>query len=333
MSKKSKYIADENRYKKMKYRRTGNSGLLLPELSFGLWHNFGDNDNLNTARNLLKCAFDNGITHFDLANNYGPPPGSAEINFGKILKKDFKNYRDELIISSKAGYGMWPGPYGDFGSKKFLVASLDQSLQRMGLDYVDIFYHHRPDYDTPLEETMGALDLMVRQGKALYVGISNYQPKEAEKAFKILKNLGTPCLIHQPNYNLFNRWIEDGLLDVLENSRVGAICFSPLAQGMLTDKYINGLPKDSRAVKDSPFLNTNQVLEMLPKIKALDEVAKNRNQTLAQMAISWILKDNRITSVLIGASKTEQILDSVKAIETTSFFDDELTKINEILSS
>lgn len=317
----------------MKYRRTGNSGLLLPELSFGLWHNFGDNDNLNTARNLLKCAFDNGITHFDLANNYGPPPGSAEINFGKILKKDFKNYRDELIISSKAGYGMWPGPYGDFGSKKFLVASLDQSLQRMGLDYVDIFYHHRPDYDTPLEETMGALDLMVRQGKALYVGISNYQPKEAEKAFKILRNLGTPCLIHQPNYNLFNRWIEDGLLDVLESSRVGAICFSPLAQGMLTDKYINGLPKDSRAVKDSPFLNTNQVLEMLPKIKELDEVAKNRNQTLAQMAISWILKDNRITSVLIGASKTEQILDSVKAIETTSFFDDELTKINEILSS
>jgi len=333
MSKKSKYIADENRYKKMKYRRTGNSGLLLPELSFGLWHNFGDNDNLNTARNLLKCAFDNGITHFDLANNYGPPPGSAEINFGKILKKDFKNYRDELIISSKAGYGMWPGPYGDFGSKKFLVASLDQSLQRMGLDYVDIFYHHRPDYDTPLEETMGALDLMVRQGKALYVGISNYQPKEAEKAFKILRNLGTPCLIHQPNYNLFNRWIEDGLLDVLESSRVGAICFSPLAQGMLTDKYINGLPKDSRAVKDSPFLNTNQVLEMLPKIKELDEVAKNRNQTLAQMAISWILKDDRITSVLIGASKTEQILDSVKAIETTSFFDDELTKINEILSS
>ena len=333
MSKKSKYIADENRYKKMKYRRTGNSGLLLPELSFGLWHNFGDNDNLNTARNLLKCAFDNGITHFDLANNYGPPPGSAEINFGKILNKDFKNYRDELIISSKAGYGMWPGPYGDFGSKKFLVASLDQSLQRMGLDYVDIFYHHRPDYDTPLEETMGALDLMVRQGKALYVGISNYQPKEAEKAFKILRNLGTPCLIHQPNYNLFNRWIEDGLLDVLESSRVGAICFSPLAQGMLTDKYINGLPKDSRAVKDSPFLNTNQVLEMLPKIKELDEVAKNRNQTLAQMAISWILKDNRITSVLIGASKTEQILDSVKAIETTSFFDDELTKINEILSS
>jgi L-glyceraldehyde 3-phosphate reductase len=330
MSKKSNYIADENRYEKMNYRRTGNSGLLLPELSLGLWHNFGNDNNFKNARNLLKCAFDNGITHFDLANNYGPPPGSAERNFGKILKKDFKGYRDELIISSKAGYGMWPGPYGDFGSKKFLVASLDQSLQRMGLDYVDIFYHHRPDYDTPLEETMGALDLMVRQGKALYVGISNYQPKEAEKAFKILKDLGTPCLIHQPNYNLFDRWIENGLLDLLGNSGVGAICFSPLAQGMLTDKYINGLPKDSRAVKDSPFLNTEKVLEMLPKIKQLNEIAKNRNQTLAQMAISWILKDDRITSVLIGASKTEQILDSVKAINNTSFSEQELGLINDI---
>jgi len=330
MSKKSNYIADENRYEKMNYRRTGNSGLLLPELSLGLWHNFGDNDNFKNARNLLKCAFDNGITHFDLANNYGPAPGSAERNFGKILKKDFKNYRDELIISSKAGYEMWPGPYGDFGSKKFLVASLDQSLQRMGLDYVDIFYHHRPDYDTPLEETMGTLDLMVRQGKALYVGISNYQPKEAEKAFKILNDLGTPCLIHQPRYSLFDRWIEDGLLDLLGNSGVGAICFSPLAQGMLTDKYTNDLPKDSRAVKDSPFLNTAQVLEMLPKIKGLNEIAKNRNQTLAQMAISWILKDDRITSVLIGASKTEQILDSVKAIENTSFSEEELAQINAI---
>ena len=330
MSKKSNYIADENRYEKMNYRRTGNSGLLLPELSLGLWHNFGDNDNFKNARNLLKCAFDNGITHFDLANNYGPAPGSAERNFGEILKKDFKNYRDELIISSKAGYEMWPGPYGDFGSKKFLVASLDQSLQRMGLDYVDIFYHHRPDYDTPLEETMGTLDLMVRQGKALYVGISNYQPKEAEKAFKILNNLGTPCLIHQPRYSLFDRWIEDGLLDLLGNSGVGAICFSPLAQGMLTDKYTNDLPKDSRAVKDSPFLNTAQVLEMLPKIKGLNEIAKNRNQTLAQMAISWILKDDRITSVLIGASKTEQILDSVKAIENTSFSEEELAQINAI---
>ena len=333
MSKKDKYLADENRYEKMNYRRTGNSGLLLPELSLGLWHNFGKNDNFNNSRELLKCAFDNGITHFDLANNYGPPPGSAEKNFGKILKKDFKSYRDELIISTKAGYGMWPGPYGDLGSKKFLVASLDQSLKRMKLDYVDIFYHHRPDYDTPLEETMRTLDLMVRQGKALYVGISNYQPEEAEKAFKILKDLGTPCLIHQPNYSMFNRWIEDGLLDLLGKEQVGAICFSPLAQGMLTDKYLNGLPKDSRAVKDSPFLNTNQVLDMLPKIKALNEIAKNRNQTLAQMAISWILKDQRITSVLIGASKTEQILDSIKATENTSFDSNELEKINDIVNS
>jgi L-glyceraldehyde 3-phosphate reductase len=331
MSKNNKYVADENRYEKMNYRKTGNSGLLLPELSLGLWHNFGDDDNFKNARNLLKCAFDNGITHFDLANNYGPAPGSAERNFGKILKKDFSSYRDELIISTKAGYGMWPGPYGDLGSKKFLVASLDQSLHRMDLDYVDIFYHHRPDPDTPLEETMGTLDLMVRQGKALYVGISNYRPEEAAKAFKILKDLGTPCLIHQPNYNLFDRWIEDGLLDLLGNSGVGAICFSPLAQGMLTDKYIKGLPKDSRAVKDSPFLHTNQVLEMLPKIKALHKVAESRNQSLAQMAISWILKEKRITSVLIGASKTSQISDSVKAIENIVFSGKEIQEIEAIL--
>ena len=331
MSKKGKYAADVNRYSKMNYRRTGNSGLLLPELSLGLWHNFGDNDSFKNARNLLKCAFDNGITHFDLANNYGPSPGAAEKNFGKILKKDFKNYRDEMIISSKAGYGMWDGPYGDNGSKKYLISSLDQSLQRMDLDYVDIFYHHRPDNETPLEETMGALDLMVRQGKALYVGLSNYRPERAKEAFKILNDLGTPCLIHQPRYSLFDRWIEDGLLDLLGNSGVGAICFSPLAQGMLTDKYINGLPKDSRAVKDSPFLNTNTVLEMLPKIKALNEIAKSRNQNLAQMAISWILKDDRITSVLIGASKTSQIIDSVKATENTVFSDEELTNINAIL--
>ena len=331
MSKTNKYVANENRYDKMNYRRTGNSGLLLPELSLGLWHNFGDDDSFKNARKLLKTAFDNGITHFDLANNYGPAPGSAEKNFGKILKKDFSSYRDELIISTKAGYGMWPGPYGDLGSKKFLVASLDQSLQRMGVEYVDIFYHHRPDYDTPLEETMGTLDLMVRQGKALYVGLSNYQPDEAKKAFKILKDLGTPCLIHQPNYNLFNRWIEDGLLDLLGNSGIGAICFSPLAQGMLTDKYIDGLPKDSRAVKNSPFLNTSQVLEMLPKIKALNEIASDRNQTLAQMAISWILKDDRITSVLIGASKTEQILDSVKAIKNTVFSENEIIAIDAIV--
>ena len=331
MSKKSTYIAAEKRYKKMNYRRTGNSGLLLPEISLGLWHNFGDHDNFKNARNLLKCAFDNGITHFDLANNYGPAPGAAERNFGKILKKDFSTYRDELIISTKAGYGMWPGPYGDLGSKKFLVASLDQSLQRMGLDYVEIFYHHRPDSETPLEETMGALDLMVRQGKALYVGISNYRPKEAAKAFKILKDLGTPCLIHQPNYNLFDRWIEDGLLELLRNSGVGAICFSPLAQGMLTNKYITGLPKDSRAIKDSPFLNANQVLEKLPKIKELHKIAENRNQSLAQMAISWILKEDSITSVLIGASKTAQIIDSARAIENTIFTKDEIIAIDTVL--
>jgi L-glyceraldehyde 3-phosphate reductase len=331
MSKKFKYTANADRYQKMNYRRTGNSGLLLPEISLGLWHNFGKNDDYQNQRALLKCAFDNGITHFDLANNYGPPPGSAEENFGKILKKDFKSYRDELIISSKAGYGMWEGPYGDLGSKKFLVASLDQSLQRMGLEYVDIFYHHRPDYDTPLEETMGTLDLMVRQGKALYIGISNYQPERAEQAFKILQDLGTPCLIHQPRYNIFDRWIENGLLDLLGNTGVGAICFSPLAQGMLSNKYINGLPKDSRAVKDSPFLNTNQVLEMLPKIKALNEIAKNRNQSLAQMAIAWILKDHRITSVLIGASKTEQILDSIKATQNTHFSEEELNAIRQLL--
>jgi len=327
----TKYKADLDRYHKMNYRRTGNSGLLLPEISLGLWHNFGKKDDYENARNLLKCAFDNGITHFDLANNYGPPYGSAEKTFGKILKKDFKKYRDQLIISSKAGYDMWEGPYGNFGSKKYLISSLDHSLQRMKLDYVDIFYHHRPDLETPLEETMGALDLMVRQGKALYVGISNYQPKEAEKAFKILKDLGTPCLIHQPRYSLFDRWIEDGLLDVLGKSKVGAICFSPLAQGMLTDKYLKGLPKDSRAVKDGRYLKTDKVLEMLPKIKALNEVAKSRNQNLAQMAISWILKDDRITSVLIGASKTEQIIDSVKATENTLFSEEELKTINSIL--
>jgi L-glyceraldehyde 3-phosphate reductase len=331
MNKNGNYVAAEDRYEKMNYRRTGNSGLLLPELSLGLWHNFGDNDNFKNSRNLLKCAFDNGITHFDLANNYGPAPGAAEENFGKILKKDFQNYRDELIISSKAGYGMWPGPYGDNGSKKYLISSLDQSLRRMDLEYVDIFYHHRPDPKTPLEETMGALDLIVRQGKALYVGLSNYRPKEAEKAFKILKDLGTPCLIHQPKYNLFDRWIEVGLLDLLNTSGVGAICFSPLAQGMLTDKYINGLPKDSRAVKESPFLNTDTVFEMLPKIKALNEIAKNRNQNLAQMAISWILKDDRITSVLIGASKTEQIIDSIKATKNTRFSEEELASINGVL--
>lgn len=331
MSKKQKYAPSKERYDKMNYRRTGNSGLLLPEISLGLWHNFGENDDFKNARNLIKCAFDHGITHFDLANNYGPPYGSAETTFGKILKKDFKNYRDEMIISSKAGYDMWEGPYGNNGSKKYLISSLDQSLQRLNLNYVDIFYHHRPDYNTPLEETMGALDLMVKQGKALYVGLSNYKPKEAKKAFEILKELGTPCLIHQPRYSLFDRWVEDGLLNLLEESKVGAICFSPLAQGMLTDKYINGLPKDSRAIKDGRYLKTDMVLENLLKIKALNEIAINRNQNLAQMAISWILKDERITSVLIGASKTSQISDSLKALDNIIFDNDELEQIEKVL--
>jgi len=330
MSKK-KYIADEARYEKMKYRRAGKSGLQLPELSLGLWHNFGFNDDFKNSRELLKCAFDNGITHFDLANNYGIPAGSAESTLGKILKKEFKNYRDELIISSKAGYGMWPGPYGDFGSKKYLTASLDQSLNRMGLDYVDIFYHHRPDSETPLEETMGTLDLMVRQGKALYVGISNYSAEETAKASKILNNLGTPCLIHQPKYNIFDRWVENGLLDTLETEGIGSIAFSPLAQGMLTSRYLNGFPEDSRAIKDGRFINTTQISGMLSKIKQLNEIAENRNQSLAQMAISWILKDDRITSVLIGASKKEQILDSLKAIDNTTFSKEELQKIENVL--
>jgi L-glyceraldehyde 3-phosphate reductase len=331
MSKKFKYEASASRYEKMNYRRTGNSGLLLPELSLGLWHNFGRNDDFKNARNLLKCAFDNGITHFDLANNYGPPYGSAETTFGKILKKDFKKYRDELIISSKAGYDMWPGPYGEWGSKKYLMASLDQSLKRMGLDYVDIFYSHRPDPETPLEETMGALDLMVRQGKALYVGISSYSAENTAKVSKILKDLGTPCLIHQPRYSMFDRWVENGLLDTIENEGIGAIAFSPLAQGMLTDKYLNGFPEDSRAVKDGRYLKTDQINKQLVKIKALNEIAKNRNQSLAQMAISWILKDDRITSVLIGASKTEQILDSLKAIKNTQFSKEELIEIEDVL--
>lgn len=331
MSKKNKYEANPSRYKKMNYRRTGNSGLLLPELSLGLWHNFGKNDDFKNARNLLKCAFDNGITHFDLANNYGPPYGSSETTFGKILKKDFKKYRDELIISSKAGYDMWPGPYGEWGSKKYLMASLDQSLKRMGLDYVDIFYSHRPDPETPLEETMGALDLIVRQGKALYVGISNYSAKDTAKASKILKELGTPCLIHQPRYNLFERWVENGFLDTIEQEGIGSIAFSPLAQGMLTDKYLNGFPKDSRAVKDGRYLNTDQINKQLVKIKALNEIAQERGQSLAQMAIAWILKDERITSVLIGASKTEQIEDSLKALKNTNFTEEELKGIESVL--
>ncbi|QEC68319.1 L-glyceraldehyde 3-phosphate reductase [Panacibacter ginsenosidivorans] len=329
-----RYTPSEDRYTKMTYNRCGKSGLLLPALSLGLWHNFGHIDRLENARNILRVAFDNGITHFDLANNYGPPPGSAEENFGNIFKDDFAAYRDELIISTKAGWGMWPGPYGDWGSKKYLVASLDQSLKRMGLEYVDIFYHHRPDPNTPLEETMGTLDLMVRQGKCLYVGISSYQPDEAAKAFSILKQLGTPCLIHQPKYSMFDRWVEDGLLDVLEENGVGCIPFSPLAQGMLTNKYLKGIPEDSRAAshRGNGAIDEDQVSdEKINKVRQLNALAEERGQNLAQMALAWILKDKRITSVLIGASKPEQILDSIRCLDNYSFTGEELARINNIL--
>jgi len=326
------YIAAPNRYQSMEYRRCGNSGIKLSAFSLGLWHNFGYVNNFENSRNLLKTAFDNGITHFDLANNYGPPYGSAEANFGRILDLDFRSYRDELIISSKAGYDMWDGPYGNWGSKKYLVASLDQSLKRMKLDYVDIFYHHRPDPETPLEETMAALDLIVRQGKALYVGISNYRPEEAAKAFKILKDLGTPCLIHQPKYSMFERWVEDGLLDLLEQEGVGCIPFSPLAQGLLTDKYLHGIPEDSRVATSGKFLNESHITpDKIEKIAKLNGLAQQRGQKLAHMALAWLLKDKRVTSVLIGSSKPEQIVDSIKALQNTSFSDEELTLINTIL--
>lgn len=318
----------------MQYRRCGNSGLKLPAISLGLWHNFGHVDQLENCSNILKLAFDSGITHFDLANNYGPPPGSAEENFGKLLKRDFAGYRDEMIISSKAGYTMWDGPYGDWGSKKYLVSSLDQSLKRMELDYVDIFYHHRPDPETPLEETMTALDLIVRQGKALYVGISNYKPEEAARAIQILKELGTPCIIHQPKYSMYERWIEDGLLDLLGNEGVGCIPFSPLAQGMLTDKYLKGIPEDSRAAKSHGFLQRDQITdEKLAQLNKLNAIAQERGQKLAHMALSWILRDERITSVLVGASKPEQLADSLKCLENTNFTKDELNRIYLILSN
>jgi len=326
------YIPRDDRYTKMQYRRCGKSGIQLSALSLGLWHNFGDVDAEEVYRKTLHTAFDCGITHFDLANNYGPPPGSAETNFGKILKQDFHSHRDEIIISTKAGYYMWPGPYGEWGSKKYLVSSLDQSLKRMQLDYVDIFYHHRPDPDTPLEETMTALDLIVQQGKALYVGISNYKSEEAAKAINFLKELGTPCLIHQPKYSMFERWVEeDGLLEVLENSGVGCIPFSPLAQGLLTNRYINGIPEGSRATK-GVFLKQEQITEaVLNKIKALNSIAVERNQSLAQMALAWLLKDNRVTSVLIGASSSVQLLDSVACLNNLAFSEDELKNINMIL--
>lgn len=329
------YLPNENRYQSMEYRRCGNSGLLLPALSLGLWHNFGLIDSLENARNILRTAFDNGITHFDLANNYGPPAGSAEENFGKLFKADFVPYRDELIITTKAGWGMWPGPYGDWGSKKYLVASLDQSLKRMQLDYVDIFYHHRPDPNTPLEETMGALDLMVRQGKALYIGISSYFPKEAAKAISILKELGTPCLIHQPKYSMFDRWVENGLLDVLEQNSVGCIAFSPLAQGLLTNKYLNGIPAGSRAAshRGNGAIEENAISDdKIAIIHQLNALASERGQNLAQMALAWILKDKRITSVLLGASKPEQLLDSIRCLDNYSFSNEEQIRIEKILS-
>jgi L-glyceraldehyde 3-phosphate reductase len=307
---------------------------MLPAISLGLWHNFGHIDKLENARAILRTAFDHGITHFDLANNYGPPPGSAEENFGKIFNDDFIPYRDELVISTKAGWGMWPGPYGDWGSKKYLVASLDQSLKRMGLDYVDIFYHHRPDPETPLEETMSTLDLMVRQGKALYVGISSYKPEEAAKAISILKQLGTPCLIHQPKYSMFERWVEDGLLDVLEENKVGCIPFSPLAQGILTNKYLTGIPTDSRASshRGNGAIEEDQVSEeKINKARQLNLLAEERGQKLAHMALAWVLKDKRVTSVLIGASRPEQVVDSIRCLENYSFTTEELNRINAIL--
>ena len=325
-----RYIASQDRYDTMKYNRCGSSGVLLPAISLGLWHNFGFVDSIQNAREILRTAFDLGITHFDLANNYGPPYGSAETNFGTILKTDFASYRDELFIASKAGYDMWPGPYGNLGSRKYLMASIDQSLKRMGLDYVDVFYHHRPDPDTPLEETMVALADIVRQGKALYVGISNYQPKETSEASKLLKELKVPFILHQARYSIFDRWVEDGLLETLGDNKVGCIAFSPLAQGMLTDKYLKGIPADSRAAKDFTYLDTEQVNSNLEKIKALAKIAEQRGQKLSQMAIAWLLAQPNITSVLVGASSSRQLKENVKALDTLQFTDEELMIIDKI---
>jgi len=328
------YKASEDRYNDMPYRRCGRSGLLLPAISLGLWHNFGHVDVYENYKQIIYQAFDRGVTHFDLANNYGPPPGSAEENFGKILKEDLKVYRDEMIISTKAGYKMWSGPYGEWGSRKYLIASLDQSLKRMGLDYVDIFYSHRPDPNTPLEETMMALDHLVRQGKALYVGISSYSPDETREAARILRELGTPCLIHQPKYSMFERWVEDGLLDTLEKDGMGAIAFSPLAQGMLTNKYIKGIPKDSRAAKSHGFLQKDQITDrVIEKVKALNDIAEKRGQSLAQMAIAWLLKDERVTSVLVGASSVKQLNQNIDSVNNLHFEVFELEEIEEILKS
>ncbi|XMO86272.1 L-glyceraldehyde 3-phosphate reductase [Algibacter sp. AS12] len=327
-----KYLATENRYENMTYKRSGKSGVLLPAISIGLWHNFGFIDPIQNGREILRTAFDLGITHFDLANNYGPPYGSAEENFGTIFKKDFKSYRDELFIATKAGYDMWPGPYGDFGSRKYLISSLDQSLKRMGLDYVDIFYHHRPDSDTPLEETMGALADIVRQGKALYVGISNYNPVDTQKAAELLKESKVPFILHQARYSMFDRWVEDGLLDTLENNGVGCIAFSPLAQGMLTDKYLNGVPEGSRAAKELTYLNKESVTDNLDKIRKLDAIAKERGQKLSQMAIAWILRQPQVASVLVGASSSNQLKENVKALDLLKFSDEELKLIESIIA-
>lgn len=328
------YLAMPDRYDTMRYNRCGRSGLKLPAISLGLWHNFGGVDHEEDARAMVRRAFDLGITHFDLANNYGPPPGSAEATFGRILKQDLAPYRDELIISSKAGYYMWPGPYGEWGSRKYLISSLDQSLRRMGLEYVDIFYHHRPDPDTPLEETMGALDQIVRSGKALYAGISNYPPDQARRAIQILRDLGTPCLIHQPSYSMFNRWVEDGLLTVLGEEGVGCIVFSPLAQGLLTDKYLSGIPDGSRAAKAHGFLRPEHVTDAkLAKVAQLNTLAATRGQTLAQLALRWVLRHATVTSALIGASRTAQIDDAVGAVQGPDLSDEELAQIEAILAS
>ena len=328
------YIPSEERYEKgINYRRCGRSGIKLPEISLGLWHNFGGVDVQENSRAMLRYAFDRGITHFDLANNYGPPPGSAEENFGVIFKKDFLPFRDELIISTKAGYLMWPGPYGEWGSRKYLLSSLDQSLKRMGLEYVDIFYSHRPDPETPLEETMMALDYAVRSGKALYAGISNYPAELTKRAAAILKQLGTPCLIHQPKYSMFERWAENGLLDVVEEEGIGVIAFSPLAQGLLTNRYLDGIPEGSRAAKSWGYLREDQVEPAILKVKKLNKVAKDRDQSLAQMAIAWLLKDQRVTSVLIGASSVAQLKDNLSSANNISFSKDELNLIEEILKS
>lgn len=327
------YIPTETRYDHMQYRRCGNSGIKLPAISLGLWHNFGNITPFGVQQSLLRTAFDNGITHFDLANNYGPPYGEAERNFGVHMQRDWKPHRDELIISTKAGYDMWKGPYGDFGSRKYLIASLDQSLKRMNVDYVDIFYHHRPDPDTPLEETMTALDHIVRSGKALYVGISNYGPERAAEAIKILKELGTPCLIHQPSYSMFNRHIEEGLTDVLRDEGVGCICFAPLQNGLLTTKYLNGIPADSRAAHDPRYLKPSAITEdKLDKVRALNEIAKARGQELSQMALAWVLRDDVVTSALIGASRPEQIVENVKFLDAGKFTAEELNAIEAILN-